>query len=714
MAEEQKRPKAVYEPGELARTRKNLGEIDPEEAMLIANRLGGVVGVEKAAPANPSLMKRMRPRLRVIQRNQPPKAGQAGGGPKAPPKAASAVREGPAGTKGYSLPSIPPQEERKMDLLMMSEDYQIKRDYGAFNFLVARLFKKRTGRVLDSFAQRTLLTHINRLQGFSAAVFSIVQAAPDAYKENLDRPEELKFKFLKKLALWPKLIDEIRTHYGAVEQAGGPVTVEMLIPVVRSIYRMVLQVYYLRSSRIAGLFRTIFFDLGEYPEVKKKELAALMRNAVSGWQYINANVVQGLCPLLMRMCSAQYMDPDTFFTAGAQRILPFLGITKYDLLLPGKQQENRAGLEAQAGERKNDEAARERELAVLRRNARIRQERQQQADRGFKLLDMLFPGAGWLSLTTGTDMYPYFQPLYQFPDGFNLVAPENPVQVTVVLLRIIEDLFYGCRGIRFSLPEGAPQDSEDLSQAMFDWMGYREILFEKNYSQDLKNYVNNLNSKTEFQHSALGKKLYFTLLWETKFYFLPFFKIDMPSMEKLARDAGKLPPLGKSAGDLRRTFAFLTEKIDGAFAARTPIEEIPNVWDKYRFDLENVVSHRLNALLGAKKNSPMAVNGNLIKYTAGVLAALDWWLNDEDSPAQDQEKFKLFRSAGGEPVFTAPLMNNQNELFKNNLRALAMQSARHAAEAPAEPPPQAEPPRSTPEEPPEPAQGAALGDGAVM
>ncbi|HPC72189.1 MAG TPA: hypothetical protein PLB48_10315, partial [Treponema sp.] len=42
-----KKPKAIYEPGELERTRQRLGDLDPEEARQIAQKLGGEVGIEK-------------------------------------------------------------------------------------------------------------------------------------------------------------------------------------------------------------------------------------------------------------------------------------------------------------------------------------------------------------------------------------------------------------------------------------------------------------------------------------------------------------------------------------------------------------------------------------------------------------------------------------------------------------------------------------------
>ena len=51
------KPKAIYEPGELDKTRKNIGEISPEEAMAIAKKLGGEIGVEKAQDFSTPLYK---------------------------------------------------------------------------------------------------------------------------------------------------------------------------------------------------------------------------------------------------------------------------------------------------------------------------------------------------------------------------------------------------------------------------------------------------------------------------------------------------------------------------------------------------------------------------------------------------------------------------------------------------------------------------------
>jgi hypothetical protein len=224
--------------------------------------------------------------------------------------------------------------------------------------------------------------------------------------------------------------------------------------------------------------------------------------------------------------------------------------------------------------------------------------------------------------------------------------------------------------------ELAQQRNDVFNTAMTEWMSYREVLFEKNYSTDLKDYVNNLYSKSDFTHSPIGKKLIFNLLWQTKYYFLPFFKIEALSFEKPAHEI-TLRPLSLRVTFLRDVFTVLSEKIDSAIQTRAEIPEITNVWEKYKFDIDNVVSVRLDALLGAKKNSPMAVNASIIKYSAAILAVLDWWINDEASPARDQENFRLYRTSpvDGRPMFSIELKTDANDLFKQNLKRLAEQAA---------------------------------------
>ena len=80
-------------------------------------------------------------------------------------------------------------------------------------------------------------------------------------------------------------------------------------------------------------------------------------------------------------------------------------------------------------------------------------------------------------------MFPYFNPIYNFEDGFNVIAPENPLQVTIVLILIIEDFLKGCRNIKFNIEadEKLAAYPDKLDSAMEDWASYYE---------DLKKYIN--------------------------------------------------------------------------------------------------------------------------------------------------------------------------------------------------------------------------------
>ena len=73
------------------------------------------------------------------------------------------------------------------------------------------------------------------------------------------------------------------------------------------------------------------------------------------------------------------------------------------------------------------------------------------------LQNQMFPEAGFDRIDEHPDMYPYFQPLFHFKDGFNMLSPENPIQVICVLQHIIE-------GLAFTTPSLPPLPAEPPRQ----------------------------------------------------------------------------------------------------------------------------------------------------------------------------------------------------------------------------------------------------------
>lgn len=118
-------------------------------------------------------------------------------------------------------------------------------------------------------------------------------------------------------------------------------------------------------------------------------------------------------------------------------------------------------------------------------------------------------------------------------------------------------------------------------------------------------------------------------------------------------------------------FAELSRKVEEEAAAKGKIAEIANPWEKYKFDLPSPVSRRLDVLLGARQSErSSATNGNLIRCTHNVVAVLDWWVGNPQSPAYAVENPPLYRVSekDGGPVFSVPLRNDQNQLFTEGVR----------------------------------------------
>ena len=95
------------------------------------------------------------------------------------------------------------------------------------------------------------------------------------------------------------------------------------------------------------------------------------------------------------------------------------------------------------------------------------------------------------------------------------------------------------------------------------------------------------------------------------------------------------------------------------------------MYSHFNFYIPNVVSKRLDVLLGAKRDdaTTAATNANLIKYTLCVVAVLDWWINNPDSPAYTADAAHFYRTGkDGSPEFSAQIRSDQNQLFADAVK----------------------------------------------
>lgn len=126
-------------------------------------------------------------------------------------------------------------------------------------------------------------------------------------------------------------------------------------------------------------------------------------------------------------------------------------------------------------------------------------------------------------------------------------------------------------------------------------------------------------------------------------------------------------------------FTSLARRIDENARSKKAVLGVLNPWDRYRFDIPNVISKRLDVLLGAKRQTDTAAtNANLIKYTLCIIAVLDWWINNSESPAYTTDSRAIYRVSDkdGAPEFSVPERTDQNQLFATAVkRAVAARAA---------------------------------------
>ncbi len=649
-------------------TRKNIGAIDKEEAARMTKILGGEIMTEKSTPIDYSKLPKRAPSNRVVRSanvsSQMNKNRQSSSGGSSSSFAESEPKK--KVTKAANLPTISSKDNAKIDKLMMSVAYSIKPNYGLFNFL-KKLAKDGSEKVIPEFAEITLKAHLDHINAFITVIKTIVQLSPDTYKAKIQNESALKFRFLRKVSEWSTR-DAKLAYVNLETLQEGPVVADLL-PFVKAVYRQLIVIYYIGEPAIIHAIKDIYADLLHYPNADKDKFSRLAKEAITEWVYLYGQIIKGLYPLLMRMCGTPFDEFPHFFVAQVSTILNFLGLKKFDLLLPEKKvdpEEVRKAKEAEVKEKEAEEKKKEQEKEVQAQNELV--------EKGLALLDRLFPGAGFKKLDTFPDMWPYFDPLYDFDEAYLMLAPENPMQITIILCEILQDIFRACNKMQFNI-EGNPTFSsreDNLTKALSEWPVYVDTLFSRDYGEQLKQLVNQTYTQANYVTTRAGKKCVTDILWLTKYSFLPHFTFEQLLLERPINN-NKYLALFIRVAFLRDAFNDLTKQIAQVEKNRGAVGGINNPWEHYDFEISSPLSKRLDVLLNAKDKSAntTANNANIIKYIACIISVLDWWINTRTSPAYKADSKKIYRTMPGtqEPAFSIEPREDQDALFAASIRA---------------------------------------------
>lgn len=643
---------ADWEPGTLDKTRKNIGSIDAFEAAEMTKKLGGQVLYEKSSPGSNPNQGVVPKSGRIVRNTDSSSSSGAGSGSNSNnSKTAGLGIPTPKKRTHEELPEIPKKLNSAIDKLMMSSEYKIKPNYGFFNF-IRTMQKNGTEKVLTEFVQYTLKKDIEHIESFITVTKTLIQIAPSTYKVKIVNGSETKFKFLRMIANWS--VQNIKFEYAALQSQQSQVLVADLIPLVRNIYTPLITLYYYGNNKIPKLIKEIYADEAAYPDSPQDKLSTMAKQAITEWLFIDTEIIKKLYPLLMRMCSDTFETYPNFFSTKAAEILKFTGLHKFDLLLPEKDK----------AEEKQPEKPKPAPIQKGIKDATV--------VTGLKLLAQLFPKAGFENIDEHPDLFPYFQPLYKFSDGFNMISPENPLQVIIVLQRIIEDCFEGCRKINFNVADNSKSGSDSILQIMEDWVGYREETIGKLYFNPLKDITNNIYSQPDYLKTRIGKRQITFLLWQTTFHFMPNFKFDQLVLER-PTDESKYRPLFHRTDFARKYITQVINECDANASTKGAVQSIQNPWEHYSFPIQNEVSKRLDVLLGAQNKSANtnATNANLLKYTLCFISVLDWWINNPGSPAYSTDPMSIYRisNVDGKPESSIQTRNDQNALFVESIKA---------------------------------------------
>jgi hypothetical protein len=410
--------------------------------------------------------------------------------------------------------------------------------------------------------------------------------------------------------------------------------------------------------------------------MEAKKYQELIRISLTALTSVRREVRFHLYPLLLKLISDRFFPYAQFFVERKNRFMTFIGAQEEDRISPALADFESIDPSAESTPGGVDGEEAEGETEEKKEKQSVHESENKAVERGLQTLELLFPKAGWENISSFPDLYPYFSDVFKLKKNYELIAPTDPLQQVMVLTRILEELFFGLRFIKFGPIRGSDGNYEKLDDIMGNilnqWNSYVEVSFDTEYLPRLAEYCRILDSTVESRTSNYAKRLLDELHWIKRLYFFPYYKFESfypPPFKK--NEIGALYP------EIRHLRKYLTSvaagieqgnKLGGA-EKMAPCDGITNPWDPYVFQVSNPVSSRLDTLL---KTSKQKTNASLIFFTLAVTMVLDHIVNNETSWAYANRPGPLFRSVRGEgitPVYGVDNTVDTTTIFKETITA---------------------------------------------
>jgi hypothetical protein len=664
--------KRIYAPGELDNVKKRLGNISEKEAKRMQSLLGGEVGYERNTG---SVTDDDRGRRRAGTSGTGGAAGTASSKPKRLVETAPATDAGRAALteipRFQRLGRLSYSERVKMDVCAGSSEFGIKT---VFQVLASRFsfFGAPKDRVSPWFVKTALNEYYEQLERLVTSMRLMFPRNNVELGRKLQAESPAAFNILNVIRQWK--LNVIASEISKVQSRPRAVFVRDFETMLREIYK---PVYILGKLDINTDVRDALQTLYQirFLDQTTKETEALhskITDIVVSLRYVCFQLHRLLYPLLMKTISLYYQEYELFFIENNENYKLFLGVSEADQLTRSAEKTKRAAAsegtqETAAGDTPHDGEPPETPKEQQEKQVLYAPETKA-VGRGLKLLGTLFPKAPWDDLKSFPDFYPYFSDALDIKKNGELLAPEDPVHLALILLQIIEELLYGFRFIDF---HGA-SFSDSLNAIADDWHNAISEGVEKKYLIIINEYSHYFEHSGQEKNSTYAMNIAADIHWTRRYYFLPHYShtpVTSPSFAK--KD---IVPVYQTARRLRGDLALCAAAIEnanraGGAAIDAPVNGVRNPWQPYNFQVENPLSKRLDMLLAKKQRN----NASLVFFTLAVATVLDYYLCDRDSPAYATDDSILFRHTEDDkkkPVFWVEKQTGTFDLFKKSIEKL--------------------------------------------
>ncbi len=651
MADKKKQP--VFKFGELDKTRRNLGEIDPGEARRISALLGGDVGIEKDSPEITQQYQKISSRSRRKSDFTPNREKES-------LQMKSAVRDNRSkdiiGTSGNTSPSlIIDSQTRKNPVKREKPNYWVR---VRSNFIAARREHsiKTIGSALVSLISSSRRDEINPkfIYRYRADIFqpikllkekSAVLLAGGLRRNKEYRADPFYRAVLEIIAGWD--IKTIHKELALLEKSSRSLTIESCSLLCRAMFTPVIRLQNLDQTTLSNSIRHFYelnLKLNKHKDRKYSEgIKKITLEVLKLLPLVIKRIHFGCYPLLMKLSTTTFSLYEDFYGSSRKEYFSFLLLGQELILVPPPEpppispEENSDKEPAWQPEEKK-------ELVIP-----------SDFSYGLKFLQEMFPQAGFEDLSQFPDLYPYFQPFFPFPKNFELVPPEDPIQGITIMMLLLKELYFGFGGVKFTSLKTDEWDLPEIREAFEEytaaWYLILEDFLPKLILNPLQEFSRGIEKGSEFEKSSYGEKIRHKIYWFKRLLYLPHLPVLKSSYQK--------PPLPGKHSKLYHLTEDLYSLMNTILNSREHDPGVGNIDEPVHFEIPSPVSERFSFVLHKRKMA--GTNKDLIKITASFLCIVNELINEKSSFYYKQYPSPIFRTAPEDnyrPLYSVPPLDS--------------------------------------------------------